>query len=105
MKNFQYITLTNNLISTVLIPLPAVSSDIATSTMLDVETFNGKFTTVTMSEACKNRLLEIQDQNFDVIIVPLPVLMLSNELKLNRGQLYTAYVIDRVNKVLSVSKF
>lgn len=124
MKNFETITLTNGL--TILNfnsphsfafgdgkVLNSVSMEVAKETMLsneDIETFNGKFTTVkkifTMSQACKDRLVEVQNlPNVDVILVPLPVLLLANELGLNKGKLHTGFIVDRINKILSTDKF
>lgn len=93
--------------------LPACSNEVAKATELNSEDtieFNGVFYDVTkkfvMSAACKERLMNVMAFSMcDVIIVPLPVLMALKENKFPIWLFRTGFVVDRINKKLSINHF
>lgn len=62
-----------------------------------------------MSTACLNRLNQALEERVDIILVPLPVLMAAKSLPeswLNHhAKLRTIYVVDRISKKISITKF
>ena len=96
--------------------LPAVSNEFALATQLeneDVEVFNGSFTVVEkrfkISAACYAAIdaLNLGDV-CDVIIAPLPVVMLGKELgwyQFSSCKVYGCYLVDRIKKTVSINKF
>lgn len=109
--------------------LNAVDSEFSKETMLmsrDICTDTGKFVSVNkvfeITNICAEALIKICQSSVDIVIVPLPVLLLmKNDIAL-RGQevfdelphkvistikskLATCFVVDRISKVVSADKF
>lgn len=92
--------------------LPAVSENIAIATQLDsndVQIPNGKTIDVVkqfiMSPMCHGRLEHLRELDVDVILVPLPVLLAMREKQIPIANYRTIYVVDRISKAISITKF
>jgi hypothetical protein len=61
-----------------------------------------------MSAACLNRLDRALEEEVDIILVPLPVLVAIKSLPepwSNSSKFRTIYVVDRISKKISITKF